>query len=68
PSLEENDPLMAEVLNIQGEAKVTYGQNQAYWQQNVIDAFSTLLPELAYNNITPEEFCQELGAAAAKNE
>jgi len=46
---------------------VTYGQNQAYWYQNTIDTFSTELPELAYGNITAEEFCTKLSEAAAKN-
>ena len=39
--LTESDPLMAEVLEIQNHAKMTYGQNQAYWYQNTIDTFST---------------------------
>lgn len=66
-TLKDSDPLMAEVLEIQAEAKWTYGQNQAYWHQNVIDTFSTELPELAYGNITPEEFCTKLTEAAKKN-
>ena len=66
-SLKDSDPLMAEVLEIQPKAKWTYGQNQAYWYQNVIDTFSTELPELAYANITPEEFCTKLSEAAQKN-
>ncbi len=66
--LTESDPLMAEVLNIQNEAKATYGQNQAYWYQNTIDTFSTELPELAYGNITPEDFCKKLTESAAKNQ
>lgn len=66
-SLKDSDPLMAEVLEIQPKAKWTYGQNQAYWYQNVIDTFSTELPELAYANITPEEFCTKLSEAAKKN-
>ena len=49
------------------KAKYTYGQNQAYWYQNVIDTFSTQLPELAYGNITAKEFCQKLTDAAKKN-
>ena len=49
---------MAEVLDIQSKAKYTYGQNQAYWYQNVIDTFSTQLPELAYGNMTAKEFCR----------
>ena len=61
------NPLMAEVLEIQSKAKYTYGQNQAYWYQNTIDTFSTELPELAYGNITAEEFCTKLSEAAAKN-
>lgn len=67
-SLTESDPLMAQVLDIQGKAEVTYGQNQAYWYQNTIDTFSTQLPELAYGNITAEEFCTKLSESAAKNQ
>jgi YesN/AraC family two-component response regulator len=66
-SLKESDPLMAEVLEIQSKAKYTYGQNQAYWYQNVIDTFSNLLPELAYGNITATEFCEKLTESAQKN-
>lgn len=66
-SLTEADPLMAEVLDIQSKAKWTYGQNQAYWYQNVIDTFSTQLPELAYENISVEDFCKKLSEAAQKN-
>jgi len=66
--LTESDPLMARVLEIQNEAQVTYGQNQAYWYQNTIDTFSTELPELAYGNITPQEFCEKLSESAKNNE
>lgn len=66
-SLTEADPLMAQVLDIQSKAKWTYGQNQAYWYQNVIDTFSTQLPELAYENISVEDFCTKLSEAAQKN-
>lgn len=66
-SLTEADPLMAQVLEIQSKAKWTYGQNQAYWYQNVIDTFSTQLPELAYENISVEDFCKKLSEAAQKN-
>ena len=67
-TLTESDPLMAQVLEIQNKAEVTYGQNQAYWYQNTIDAFSTELPELACGNITPKEFCEKLTESAAKNQ
>lgn len=66
-NLRDEDPLMAEVLDIQSKAEVVYGQNQAYWYQNVIDAFSTNLPELAFGNMTPEEFCKKLSETAEKN-
>ncbi len=66
-SLTESDPLMAEVLDIQAKAKWIYGQNQAYWYQNVIDEFSVQLPELAYGNLSAEEFCTKLSEAAQKN-
>jgi raffinose/stachyose/melibiose transport system substrate-binding protein len=66
-SLAQTDPLMATVLDVASRAQVTYGQNQAYWHQNVIDAFSTYLPELAYRNMNAAQFCAKLGEAAAKN-
>lgn len=66
-SLKENDPLMAEVLDIMAKAEWTYGQNQAYWYQNVIDEFSVQLPELAYGNLTAADFCTKLSEAAQKN-
>lgn len=66
-SLTGADPLMANVLDIQSKAKWIYGQNQAYWYQNVIDTFSTQLPELAYENISVEDFCKKLSEAAQKN-
>lgn len=66
-SLKEEDPLMAEVLELQSKAVYTYGQNQAYWYQNTIDTFSTMLPELAYGNVTPEDFCKKLSDSANKN-
>lgn len=65
-SLKEADPL-ADVLEIQSQAKYTYGQNQAYWYQVLIDTFSNQLPELAYGNITAEQFCQKLTESAQKN-
>lgn len=67
-TLTESDPLMAEVLEIQNKAEITYGQNQAYWYQNTIDTFSTELPELAFGNITPQEFCEKLSESAKKNQ
>jgi len=67
-SLKLTDPLMAEVLDKAGKAKITYGQNQAFWHQNVLDAFSLYLPELAYRKLTPEAFCTKLTEAARRNE
>ncbi|MDR0444184.1 MAG: extracellular solute-binding protein [Treponema sp.] len=66
-SLRRDDPLMAEVLDISAKARITYGQNQAYWHQNVIDAFSNYLPELAYGYMTPAQFCARLNQAAKRN-
>ena len=66
-TLIESDPLMAQVMELMGKAEWTYGQNQAYWYQNVIDEFSVQLPELAYSNLTPAEFCTKLSEAAKKN-
>ncbi|MFR6507905.1 MAG: hypothetical protein ACLUPF_00435 [Dorea sp.] len=60
-SLKEADPSDGRCSgDSESEAKYTYGQNQAYWYQNVIDTFSNQLPELAYGNITATEFCEKL--------
>lgn len=67
-SLKESDPLMAEVLDIQSKATYTYGQNQAYWYQNVIDEFSNQLPELASGSLDAKGFCKKLTDAAQKND
>jgi raffinose/stachyose/melibiose transport system substrate-binding protein len=66
-SLRQNDPLLASALDIQKHAKITYGQNQAYWFQNTTDVFTANLPRLAYGSMTPEEFCSSLSEAAQKN-
>lgn len=66
-TLKQENPLMARVLDVAGQAKVIYGQNQAYWYQNTLDSFSALLPELASKNITPEKFCAKMSQAAQKN-
>gem|GEM_PF-89621 len=63
-SLRVSDPLMAEVLDIAAKAQITFGQNQAYWRQDVVDAFSEYLPELACGNLSAEQFCARLTAAA----
>ncbi len=66
-TLKKDDPLMATALEMQSKAKITYGQNQAYWYQNTLDSFSTLLPELANGKITAEDFCAKMSKVAEKN-
>lgn len=63
----EEDPLMADILDISAKAKMTYGENQVMWFQNTLDTFSTQLPELAYGKITPKEFCTRMTESANKN-
>ena len=66
-SLKESDPLMAEVLDIQSKATYTYGQNQAYWYQNVIDEFSNQLPELSIvAALDAKGFCKKLIRCSAE--
>ena len=67
-SIKQSDPLMAVVLDIQTKAKTTYGQNQIYWYQNTLDAFSLQLPELANKKLSPAAFCAKLTDAAERNE
>ena len=67
-SLKQTDPLMAEAIEKAGKARITYGQNQAFWHQNVLDAFSLYLPELANRKLSPDAFCRQLTEAAQRNE
>ncbi|MDR2476323.1 MAG: extracellular solute-binding protein [Treponema sp.] len=67
-SIKRNDPLMALVLDLQTRARITYGQNQIYWYQNTLDAFSLQLPELANRKLSPAAFCAKLTDAAERNE
>ena len=66
--LRKSDPLMAEALDIGARAKITYGHIHVNWHQNVVDAFSAYLPDLASGNMTPAEFCAGLTEAALKND
>ncbi|MFP3091211.1 extracellular solute-binding protein [Treponema sp. TIM-1] len=66
-SLREADPLLAQVLDIQAKAMITYGQNQILWYQNTLDAFSLQLPELGNGKIDAPAFCAKLSEAALKS-
>ncbi len=57
------NPLLAELLEISGDAKYTFGNidNQAY--SSVVDEFAIRYPELAYDEITPEQMADYLTKA-----
>ena len=66
-SLTESYLLMAQVLDIQGKAEVTYGRIR-HIGIRIPSIHFPQLPELAYGNITAEEFCTKLSESAAKNQ
>lgn len=60
-------PLLAEFLEMANAATVRSDNLQATMYPNLLDVQSQELPRLASGDITPEEFCQLLTEAAAKN-
>lgn len=65
---QKKNPLMADILNI-GNSNIKYRfiDYQIQWYSNVTDGLSSLLPELAFNKMTPEQFCSKLTELAQKN-
>jgi raffinose/stachyose/melibiose transport system substrate-binding protein len=63
----EANPLLAELIEISGDAKYTFGNldNNAY--ASVIDAFAVTYPELAYDEMTPAELADYLTNAAEQS-
>jgi raffinose/stachyose/melibiose transport system substrate-binding protein len=64
--LDEN-PLLGEIIKLQGEAKISYGNYQSLWYSNVVAELDRQYPLLATGDITPEKFAQALTDAANKN-
>lgn len=66
---QKKNPLMSDLLKI-GNSKVKYRvvDFQIQWYPNVTDGMSNLLPDLAFNKITPEQFCKKLTELAVKNQ
>lgn len=64
--LEEN-PLLGEIVALQNEATMVYGNYQSLWYSNVVSELDRQYPLLAGGTITPEQFAQALTDAAAKN-
>ncbi len=63
----EQNPLLAEIIELQGEAKIVYGNYQSLWYSNVVAELDRQYPLLAAGSITPEQFAQALTDAANKN-
>jgi len=63
----KDNPLLGDVIDLAGKATVKFGENQAYWYPNTLDALSNLLPQLAFDKITPEAMCKKLTETAQKN-
>ncbi|TFE23326.1 ABC transporter substrate-binding protein [Cohnella luojiensis] len=64
----KENPLVGRMLELTTKAKYQFGENQANWYQNTLDTLSRLLPELAFDKITPEDFAKKLEEVAKKNE
>jgi raffinose/stachyose/melibiose transport system substrate-binding protein len=63
----DKNPLLGEIIKLQGEAKIAYGNYQSLWYSNVVAELDRQYPLLAAGGITPEQFAQALTDAAGKN-
>ncbi len=63
----DQNPLLGEIVELQGEAKIVYGNYQSLWYSNVVTELDRQYPLLAAGSITPEQFAQALTDAAKKN-
>jgi raffinose/stachyose/melibiose transport system substrate-binding protein len=63
----DKNPLLGEIIKLQGESKISYGNYQSLWYSNVVAELDRQYPLLAAGSITPEQFAQALTDAAAKN-
>ena len=63
----DKNPLLGEIIKLQGEAKISYGNYQSLWYSNVVAELDRQYPLLATGDITPEKFAQALTDAANKN-
>ncbi len=63
----DKNPLLGEIIKLQGEAKIAYGNYQSLWYSNVVAELDRQYPLLAAGDITPEQFAQALTDAANKN-
>lgn len=61
------NPLLGEIIKLQGEAEIVYGNYQSLWYSNVVSELDRQYPLLAAGSITPEQFAQALTDAANKN-
>ena len=63
------NPILADMVELSKDEKWTFGDNQSLWFVNVCDEMSTnLLPQLAQNKLTPEDFCNALTKKANENQ
>lgn len=63
----DQNPLLGEIIKLQSEAKMVYGNYQSLWYSNVVTELDRQYPLLAAGNLTPEQFAQALTDAANKN-
>jgi raffinose/stachyose/melibiose transport system substrate-binding protein len=63
----DSNPLLGEIVRLQAEAEMVYGNYQSLWYSNVVAELDRQFPLLATGNITPEQFAQALTDAANKN-
>ena len=63
----DQNPLLGEIIKLQSDAAMVYGNYQSLWYSNVIAELDRQYPLLAAGDITPEQFAQALTDAANKN-
>jgi raffinose/stachyose/melibiose transport system substrate-binding protein len=66
---QKTNPLVGKLLEYgNSNIKYRYTDYQTQWYANVTDGISNLLPDLALNKMTAEEFCKQLTELAQKNQ
>ncbi|MED9902795.1 MAG: extracellular solute-binding protein [Lachnospiraceae bacterium] len=75
PLVEINDdvraqnPILVDLVDLTQDVEWTFGDHSSRWYMNVWDEMSAnLLPQLAQNKITPEEFCAAITKKAQENQ
>lgn len=67
-TMKAENPILVDLVTLTKDIKWSFGDHQSQWYMNVCDEMSAnLLPQLAQEKITPEEFCNMMTKKAQEN-